>query len=213
MAMRYNWLLLSTGAAGVLSGILWLIPNGLMGGVLAMSLSAGTIWLGVLQTRQKGQLTLNQVLAVGSASGLLGGILMAVISVALADARHGDFRPPQLPFWVPLIMGVLYGLAIHWTYYRRRFPPRSRLRTVLRVCSICFLLKALGTLIYICMTESEVPFAQIPELLLASILFSLFSAIPFALSWTLITVWLDPAWTSPEWECDTSTETVGTLYP
>jgi hypothetical protein len=46
MTGRYIIMLLLGAVAGILSGFFWLIPNGLMGGALGMSLAAGAIWLG-----------------------------------------------------------------------------------------------------------------------------------------------------------------------
>ena len=52
MCLRYIGLFLLTGLGGIASGFLWLVPNGLMGGALGMSLSAGTLWLGLKQARE-----------------------------------------------------------------------------------------------------------------------------------------------------------------
>ena len=52
MCVRYIGLFLLTGLGGIVSSLLWLIPNGLMAGALGMSLSAGTLWLGIKQARE-----------------------------------------------------------------------------------------------------------------------------------------------------------------
>ena len=52
MYLRYIGLFLLTGLGGIVSGLLWLVPNGLMAGALGMSLSAGTLWLGLKQARE-----------------------------------------------------------------------------------------------------------------------------------------------------------------
>jgi len=52
MIPRYIGLFLVTGAGGIVSGLFWLIPSGLMGAVLGMSLSAGVLWLGLKHARE-----------------------------------------------------------------------------------------------------------------------------------------------------------------
>lgn len=196
MIIRYAALLLLTGAAGLLSGLLWLMPNGLMAAALGMSLSVGTIYLGIKQAAQKGELTVKQALVGGFGSGLLGGILMAVISELCVGVKRHEFGPPILPFWVPLVAGPAYGIVIHWSYYRRRFLNGSLSRTLARTCGLCFLLKALPTFVYIAATEK----GDIPGPLLGSTMLSLLGAVPFAFFWVLITSRLDPEWSRPDWE-------------
>ena len=104
MGWRYLFLLLLTGAAGVLSGLFWLIPNGLMSGVLGACLSLGTIWLGRAQTRQKGQLTIRQVLIAGAGAGLLAGVLMTVIYYWAPDYDGEAFSCWSGRLGLPLVM-------------------------------------------------------------------------------------------------------------
>lgn len=201
MGWRYFFLLLLTGAAGVLSSLLWLIPNGLMGGVLGACLSLGTIWLGRVQTRQKGQLTIRQVLVAGAGAGLLAGVLMTVIYCWALDYDGGMFGPPQQPLWLPLVMGVLYGIGMHWGYYRRRFSQRPVQDSLIRLGMICFLIRAVGVVVGL-FFSGEIPWDSLEVVkisLLFSLLTSLLGALPFALLWTGVTIWFDPAWSSPNW--------------
>lgn len=123
MTVRYIKMLVVGTTAGILSGLIWLIPNGLMGGVLGMSLAAGAIWLGRLQQKQGAEPTRRQIIEAGLVSGLLGGVLMAAVSQACAGMKRYDFGPPVLPFWAPLVMGLLYGLVVQWGYSVRRSSP------------------------------------------------------------------------------------------
>jgi hypothetical protein len=197
MIMRYIGLILLTGAAGAFSAFFWLFPNGLMAAALAMSLSVGTVFLAIKQNARKGELAAKDALLTGLVSGMLGGILMAVISEQCAGMKHHDFGPPVLPFWAPLIMGVLYGVVIHWSYYRRRFFPQPLSGTLFRTCVLCFLLKASLTFFYLLVIESGR--GEILALLFASGMMSLLGAVPFAFLWVLITARLDPEWTRPDW--------------
>jgi hypothetical protein len=187
MYLRYLGLFLLTGLGGIVSGCLWLVPNGLMGGALGMSLSAGTIWLGLKQARE------GVALFTGAGAGLLGGVLMAVISVLCAGIKRHDFGSPVLPVWVPLIMGVLYGVVLLWCYHRRLAARHPVWSTLGKACGLCFLLKAMATFIYLGLTEQGT--TDLMRLALPSILMSLLGAVPFALFWVLATAWLDPAWT------------------
>jgi hypothetical protein len=112
MTVRYIFMLWMGTAAGVLSGFVWLVPNGLMGGALGMSLAAGAIWLGNRQKKQGAELSRGQILGAGLVSGLLAGVLMAAISQACAGMKRGEFGPPLVPFWFPLVMGILYGPVV-----------------------------------------------------------------------------------------------------
>lgn len=205
MSIRYVALLILTGAAGVLSGLLWLIPNGLMGGALGMCLSLGTIWLGRLQTRQQGELALRQVLMAGFGSGLLAGVLMTGIfewAAAIRETATGwpkpkDFGPPEVPVWLPLFMGIAYGLAIHWSYWRRRFSRKPLRDTFARTVGVCLLVKTVATPIALGLPAKGL---DIVEGLVSSALMALLGAVPFALLWVWITARLDPAWSSPYWQ-------------
>ena len=112
MTARYIKMLWFGAAAGVLSGCLWPVPNGLMGAVLGTSLAAGAIWLGNRQKKQGAELSRGQILGAGLVSGLLAGVLMAAISQACAGMKRGEFGPPLVPFWFPLVMGILYGPVV-----------------------------------------------------------------------------------------------------
>lgn len=198
MGWRYLFLLLLTGAAGVLSGLFWLIPNGLMSGVLGACLSLGTIWLGRAQTRQEGQLTIRQVLIAGAGAGLLAGVLMTVIYYWAPDYDGEAFVLLEQPLGLPLVMGVLYGIGMHWGYYQRRFSQRPVLASLGRLGVICFLIRAVGVVVGLSFL-GEVSWDSLGLVMMMSLLFSLLGAVPFALLWTGITIWFDPAWSSPNW--------------
>ncbi len=197
MGWRYLFLLLLTGAAGVLSGLFWLIPNGLMSGVLGACLSLGTIWLGRAQTRQKGQLTIRQVLIAGAGAGLLAGVLMTVIYYWAPDYDGEAFVLLEQPLGLPLVMGVLYGIGMHWGYYQRRFSQRPVLASLGRLGVICFLIRAIGVIVGLSFS-GEVS-RDLLELVTIALLTSLLGAVPFALLWTGVTIGIDPAWSSPNW--------------
>ncbi len=195
MFSKYLIMMLVTGFTGVISGFMWLIPNGIMGGILGICLSAGTAWLGLKQHNQGGELSLRQVLGAGFVSGLSAGILMAWVGHSLAGVSSGDFGPPNLPFWAPLIMGILYGIAIHWSYYQRRFSIHPLRQTMFYACGICFLLKTAGTFIYLCITEKS--HGETSGMLIGSVMLSLLGAVPFAFMWVIVASVLDPAWSCP----------------
>jgi hypothetical protein len=192
MCLRYIGLFLLTGVGGIASGCFWLVPNGLMAGALGMSLSAGTLWLGLKQARAGVAPSDRYALVTGAAAGLLGGVLMAVISALCAGIRRYDFAPPILPVWAPLIMGVLYGLVLLWSYHKRltaRHPLRS---TLGKACGLCFLLKAVAAFAYLGLVQRDD--SELLSIAMGSVMVSLLGAVPFALFWVLATAWLDPAW-------------------
>jgi hypothetical protein len=202
MILRYICLILLTGAAGALSALFWLIPNGLMAAALAMSLSAGTIHLAIKQRAQNGKLAVKDALITGLGSGLLGGVLMAVISQVYAGLNRHEFGPPLLPFWAPLVMGVLYGVSIHWNYYQRRFLPHPLGQTVIRTCGLCFLFKAALTFLYLAIVEPVR--GELWGMLFGSCVMSLLGAVPFAFLWVTITAALDPEWSQSDWQSASS---------
>jgi len=197
MKVGYIAMFALTALAGILSGIAWLVPNGLMAGALGMSLAAGAIRLGRLQQRQQGKLGRDQILLTGMVSGLVAGVLMAAISQACAGSRlEGEaafFGPPGLPYWAPLVMGVLYGVVVQWGYAARISSPRPLWAAVFSTCLGCFLLKAFATALYFCLVEKMVK-SDLQGILFGSAMLSLFGAVPFALFWVLSMAWTDPAW-------------------
>jgi len=184
-------MLLLGAVVGVLSGFLWLVPNGLMGGALGMSLAAGAIWLGRRQQEQGAAPTRRQVLLAGLVSGLLGGVLMAAISRACAGMSRGEFGPPPLPFWAPLVMGILYGPVVQWGYSVRRTSAYPLGSALLWTCLGCVVLKTLATFFYLMVFEHG---ARPAGILFGSAIAALLGAAPFALWWVLAMAWSDPAW-------------------
>jgi len=197
--VQYIFMLLMGMAAGVLSGFLWLVPNGLMGGVLGMSLAAGAIWLGNRQKKQGAELSRGQILQAGLVSGLLGGVLMAAISQACAGMKRHDFGPPVLPFWFPLVMGILYGLVVQWGYSVRRSSSHPLWSALIWTCLGCFVLKTLATFFYSAVFENR---SAPTDLLGSAMILSLLGAVPFALLWVLGMAWSDPAWRPPAARAD-----------
>ena len=197
MIVRYLSLFIFTGCAGMLSSLLWPMPNGVMAAALGMSLSLATVWLGSKERGGDGSLSLKQALIAGAVAGLLGGLFMAELSELLYPVKstpgpgHLDFGPTKLPFWAPIILGTLYGLVLHRSYYLRRFSKAPLSGTLWSACLGCFLLKAAATLVFLVFTESA---SEIPGILIGSVMLSLLGAVPFALLWTLATALLDPAW-------------------
>jgi hypothetical protein len=197
MAIRYIGMFVLTALAGMLSGFLWMVPNGLMAGALGMSLAGGAIWLGRRQQRQDGTLTRTQVLVTGMVCGLVAGVSMALISRACDSIRPmGEaamFGPPVLPFWAPLVMGVLYGVVVHLGYAARLSSARPLRAAVVSTCLGCFLLKILATIFYSFMVQAD---PDAGSILVGSGMLALLGAVPFALLWVLGLAWLDPAWSA-----------------
>ena len=206
MTIRYIRMLLLGAAAGVLSGLFWLIPNGLMGGALGMSLATGAIWLGNREQKQGAEPTRRQIIQAGLISGLLGGVLMAAISQACAGRIRGVdeemFGPPVLPIWAPLVMGILYGLVVHWGYSDRRSSSHPLRSSLASTCLGCFFLKMFATFFYILVFQNG---SRPSGLLLGSAMISLLGAVPFALLWVLTMAWSDPAWSPPAARADPAT--------
>jgi hypothetical protein len=200
MCVRYIGLFLLTGLGGIVSSLLWLIPNGLMAGALGMSLSAGTLWLGIKQAREGVAPSDRDALVTGAAAGLLAGVCMTVISFLCAGIKHPQDWPPVLPVWVPLVMGVLYGVVLLWCYNRRLTARHPFWSTLGKACGLCFLLKAIATFIYKGLTEQGT--SDLMSLATESMLLSLLGAVPFALFWVLATAWLDPAWSPPKGQAE-----------
>jgi hypothetical protein len=196
MTVRYIFMLWMGTAAGVLSGFVWLVPNGLMGGALGMSLAAGAIWLGNRQKKQGAELSRGQILGAGLVSGLLAGVLMAAISQACAGMKRGEFGPPLVPFWFPLVMGILYGPVVQWGYSTRRSSSHPLRTALLMTCVGCFVLKTLATYLY------SAVFEEFRADIFGSGMLSLLGAVPFALLWVLYMSWSDPAWRPPPARAD-----------
>jgi hypothetical protein len=194
MYLRYTGLFLLTGVGGIVSGFMWLVPSGLMGGALGMSLSVGTLWLGQKQARTGVVPSERYALATGAGVGLLGGVCMAAIAILCRGRTHYDFAPPVLPVWAPLVMGVLYGMVLLWSYYGRLTARRPLWHTLLKACGLCFLLKAVAAFSYVTLTEHT--YSELLGVVMGSVFVSLLGAVPFALFWVLATAWLDPAWGS-----------------
>jgi hypothetical protein len=185
-------MLVAGAIAGILSGFMWLVPNGLMGGALGMSLAVGAIWLGRRRQKQDEAVTRRHIMRAGLVSGLLGGVLMAAISQACTGIkRFEDFGPPVLPFWAPLVMGLLYGLVIQRGYAARLSSSHPLRTAILSTCLGCFVLKTAATGFYIAVFAKE---SSPGDILVPSGLLSLLGAVPFALLWVLGMAWTDPAW-------------------
>jgi hypothetical protein len=166
-----------------------------------MSLSAGTLWLGIKQARAGAAPSDRYAVVTGAAVGLLGGICMAAISVLCAGVKRGDFGLPVLPVWLPLVMGVPYGVVLLWCYHRRLTARHPFWAMLGKACGLCFLLKAISTFIYLGLTRPG--YQMLADLATESMLMSLLEAVPFALFWVLATALLDPAW-RPEQEEESS---------
>jgi hypothetical protein len=165
-----------------------------MGAVLGTSLAAGAIWLGRRQQKQGAEPTRRQIMQAGLVSGLLGGVLMAAVSQACAGIELYDFGPPALPFWAPLVLGILYGPVVQWGYSVRRSSCHPLRKALISTCLGCFLLKTLATFFYILVFENG---SNPSDFLLDSAMISLSGAVPFALLWVLAMAQSDPAWPPP----------------
>ncbi len=198
MAVKYVGMFLVTALAGIASGLLWLIPNGLMGGALGMSLAGGAIWLGRRQQKQDGKLTRGEIVATGVVCGFLGGVLMAIISQACAGIRAtGEaamFGPPQLPLWAPVVMGVLYGVVVQWTYATRLSSQHPLTAAMFWTCLGCFALKTVTAPVYYLGYLGPQDKIDAGSTLAVSAMLAALGAVPFALLWVLAMRWTDPAW-------------------
>jgi hypothetical protein len=180
----------ATGACG-LSGIIWLMPNGAMGGALGGCLALGAIRLSNQELRQKSPARFSQILFTGFIFGLIGGILMAAISASYYQIHglpdyHGDkFGPPVIPFWIILVNGIFYGPAILWGYSTRSDSSRPLRRALLSTCGICFALKTISVVVV-----NPLHFKAVSD----AAEYALLSAVPFALAWVVAMECTDPAW-------------------
>lgn len=177
-------LILLTAGLGALSSLFWLWPNGLMAAALAASLSAGTLWLGRKQTRTGRPPAKNDVIATGLLTGLVGGGLALLIQWQFPYQRGGremGFGPPPTPEWALVLGGVLYGLILHTSYFRR-FGARQPLATAAGSAALGCGLVRIG----IGLAVGIEP--------VATLFFALLGGVPFALMWVWATRWLDPAW-------------------
>ncbi len=104
------------------------------------------------------------------------------------------FGPPVLPFWAPLVMGVLYGVVVLRGYAARLSSPRPLGAAIVSTCLGCFVLKALATSFYMLAVERN---PEPGSLLVGSVIMSLLGAVPFAFLWVLAMAWSDPDWSSP----------------
>lgn len=193
MKLNYFLLIVLTGIAGAASGILWLFPNGMMAAALGMSLSLGTIWLGCKE-QKNGSINLTDVFKAGLGSGILASVSMVLTQWACTFPRikdpELDFGPPMLPIWVPLVLGIAYGLFFHWGYYQRKNSFFPLCWTLFCTVGGSFLLRSGSVWAYRGLTQHYFNPTE-------AVMLSLLGAVPFSLFWILLTAAFDPAW-SPE---------------
>jgi len=198
LPLRYLGLVVFTGAAGFLTCFFWPFPNGVMALYMAAVISCGTIWLSETERRTRREPTRRLALAVGLISGILAAGAMLVVQALypyIEKGGEGDFlRPPGIPRWAVLTMGILYGLVLHLAYYRRRTAKYPMRRSLGFACLGAFLIKVvIGTPAYL---DADIPITELPALALAMAIHAVFGAVPFACLWIAITAALDPAWSA-----------------
>lgn len=177
-------LVLLTAGLGALSSFLWLWPNGMMAAALAASLSAGTLWLGRKQACTGRPPAKTEVIATGLITGLIGGGLALLIQWQFPYQRGGremDFGPPATPEWALVLGGVLYGLILHTSYFRR-FGARNPLATAAGSAALGCGLVRVG----VGLASGIEP--------VATLFLAFVGGVPFGLMWIWATRWLDPAW-------------------
>jgi hypothetical protein len=182
---RGMFLLLVTGFLGGLSSFFWLIPNGLMAAGLAVSLSAGTIWLSRKQAKTLRPPEKREVAAVGLITGLVGGgvaIFLQWLFPYLRGRGEIDFGPPPTPEWALLLSAVLYGLVLHGSYHRRIGAEKPLKRALLSAAIGCMVIRSGVGAIY---------------LQAAAVLLAIFGALPFAIMWVWATYAIDPCGEMP----------------
>lgn len=171
-------LLIATAIAGGLSGIMFLIPNGIFGATLALCLSGGTLWLGVIQHRRQRVASMPAVLLTGLATGAIAGGVCVLLQRYLRAPTLGELGSFAMPAWTVFVNAILYGIALHVAYHLRitsRVPRR----------------RFIGFAVFLCLTARIVVGAV--ELELAVLFLALFGAVPFTLLWAATTSVLDPA--------------------
>jgi hypothetical protein len=173
---RIVLLLASSALAGALSSFAWIIPNGLMAVALAVSLSAGTIFL----IRRQGvgvRPVWPAILAVGLGSGLVGGGLALLVNTQFIYYPHGgelELGPPRLPAWVILTGSVACGLVLQSAWFGgvgRRHPRAFALFWGMLGCCVVRVILGFSSL----PDEGMIPFV------------TLFGAVPFAVLWITAT--------------------------
>jgi hypothetical protein len=197
--LRYALLLSLTTAVAIAGGFLWLVPNGLMAGAMASCYTLATIWLAERQRRVPGSVGEPEALAAGLLSGMLAIAPVMLLELTRPQPhlafRESDFlRPPDLDNWYLITASILYGVALHWSYQRRR-AGKSLLRVTITACLACsavrLLLFGLGDGASIFFPGFGI--SDLFRLLMAAFMLCLFSPVPFAAAWTLLTWWLDPS--------------------
>lgn len=197
--LHYALLLSLPTAAAVAVGSLWLVPNGLMAGAMALCYSLGTIWLAERQRRGSRAVGEPEALAAGLISGMLAIAPVLLLELTRPQPRltfrEADFlRPPDLENWYLITASILYGVALHWSYQRRR-AGKSRFRVTMTACLGC---SGVRLLLFGLDDGASIFFpgfgvSDLFRLLMAAFLLCLFSPVPFAAAWTLLTWWLDPS--------------------
>lgn len=179
------WLFFSA-LAGALSGFAWMVPNGIMGMVLAVWLSLGTIWLNRGQLHTGTPPAWGRVLLTGLAVGLLGGLMalavqeLTPVRVVPPNSEFKVFLPQVRPSWAVIVGGVLYGLILHGAY-RSRMTSEWPLARVL-------LFSILGAGIARSFLGPGNPYGADGWTV------AIFGAIPFTILWCIVNRVFDPAW-------------------
>ena len=134
----------------------WMFIVGFVVGLVARAILPGTQSIGIILTAVLGIAgsfiagLAGQDLGwypAGAGAGLLAGVLMTVIYYWAPDYDGEAFVLLEQPLGLPLVMGVLYGIGMHWGYYQRRFSQRPVLASLGRLGVICFLIRAVGVVV------------------------------------------------------------------
>ena len=193
---------MGTTVVGLLSGIMWVVPNGLMAAAMACCFSFGTIWLAEKERRRPGSVGMADAILVGAASGMIAAFPVMLLEMLRLPPTKMDhlrlFKPPSLEIWYLIAAPILYGIAIHWTYQLRK---GSMLRGTRAFVAACLSTGALR-LIFEVLKGTDGAFhgmqlRHFVQVLIASGFMFLFTMVPFAGGWVYVSVKADPSNVGP----------------
>lgn len=194
---RYVALLILTPICGIISGMFWLFPNGLMAGAMAFCYSVGTLWLAERERKNPGSVGWAEALVAGLISGVLAVLPVGFLEGLRPPPAGGELdflRPPALATWYCISAPILFGLVMHLSYHLRkgaRYPRTKVLFTAFLLAGVVRL--SLG-LINEWTLGRSVSFHAPGQMIVSGFLFALVMVMPFPLLWVLVTSWFDPAW-------------------
>src|SRR5512133_215241 len=141
---QYLLLLVLTTIAGGLSAFMWWMPNAFMAAAMAFCYSLGTIWLAEKERRHPGSVHLAEALVAGVISGMLASIpvlLLEILRPPRVNWMRDYMASPELHPWYLISGSILFGIALHLSYHRRKGAAKPFKKALWMAFALCAAVK------------------------------------------------------------------------